>query len=282
MKLSIAGALTGALLLLFACGGGGGDSPAASNEATRASLSQIIGSSDILLHAERNPNGNVWIERYPPAGNSSLEALEGSVEDDVPPHYRRQPSRHGVSRAQSQQTSRPFPNELLEYHRLAGWMSHSAYLVEKVEFSESGVPIAPEIFAYSIGKAATTNPVSGSATWRGVMAGFDTSGSVIRSATEGNPLEGDVVITIGDFSRPAADVQITNFRDVATGRQLRDWGWSNVPVDAGRFRSAGLSGQFYGPNHEEVGGIVSSEGRMLDLDTSAQTEFLGTFGAVRQ
>lgn len=109
------------------------------------------------------------------------------------------------------------------------------------------------------------------------MAGFDIS----NSATEGNLIEGDAIVTIDEFSRPVVDVAFTGLVDRNTGRSRPSMSWSDLPLAEGVFASPGLErefpasnpglvGQFYGPNHEEVGGVF------------VRNQISGAFGASRE
>ena len=121
-----------------------------------------------------------------------------------------------------------------------------------------------QVHALSIGNAPGTNPMAGSATWRGAMIGMETPSE--------SKVTGDAMLTF-DFASNDLDVSMTNIRDRAGG--IYDpLTWTNVPVMNGRFAvGAGddsLSGSFYGPTHEEVGGIFERD------------EIIGAFGASRQ
>ena len=53
-----------------------------------------------------------------------------------------------------------------------------------------------------------------------------------------------------------------------------DMNWEDIPLTSGSFQSGSgsdqISGQFYGPNHEEVGGVFE------------RNQILGAFGAKRE
>ena len=109
----------------------------------------------------------------------------------------------------------------------------------------------------SIGMASDTNPISGSATWRGVMVG----GRIGETADFGDPVRGDATLTY-DFANTDLDVAFTNIRslrDVTVPATYPNMYWQNLAVSNGRFGGGfddpTIEGRFYGPNHEEVGGI---------------------------
>lgn len=102
------------------------------------------------------------------------------------------------------------------------------------------------------------------------MVGRDVS----ASASRGNEIRGNADLTIGDFADPRIDVAFTNISDVDAGRRRADMTWEGVPVRGGGFSTGSdgnsVQGQFYGPNHEEVGG------------TFERDQVMGAFGATRQ
>lgn len=175
----------------------------------------------------------------------------------------------------------------ISYFSYGGWLDHSFFLVAVYNqiINENPLDVREEVFAdmYSIGNATGTNPVSGSATWRGAVAGVDQS----ETDTEGNVILGNATLTIDDFVTPSIDVVFANLRDQTTNGRRADMSWSNLALTNGAFHHNGnpdarisfdipnrtvntLTGRFYGPNHEEVGGVFSRD------------EIAGSFGATRQ
>ena len=95
------------------------------------------------------------------------------------------------------------------------------------------------------------------------------------------------------------DVEFSDIRDETTGADLGGLRWSDLPLRAGSFgidpagaedatvsrhpASSGISGRFYGPNQEEVGGLFGSRAIMLDVagDHAVRVEVSGAFGARR-
>ena len=165
-----------------------------------------------------------------------------------------------------------------------GWMEHSFFLTS-VWNPVSRDPLDPResVFAdvYSIGNASGSNPVSGRATWAGVTVGVDAS----SRSTAGNVIKGDAAVTV-DFANTSVDVALTNLTDTATRASHGDMRWNNLSLRNGAFDHNGglsvgvafadrgsefnsLTGQFYGPNHEEVGGVFIRD------------EIAGAFGATR-
>jgi hypothetical protein len=84
---------------------------------------------------------------------------------------------------------------------------------------------------------------------------------------------GDARIDIDNLSDPDVDVSFTGIRDVTAGTALPDMGWHDVSLIDGAFNdgsSPTISGAFYGPVQQEVGGVFDRDG------------VTGAFGARRQ
>ena len=123
--------------------------------------------------------------------------------------------------------------------------------------------------ATSIGQLSETNPVDGNATWEGVMIG----GRIGETVDFGDPVRGDATLTF-DFADADLDVAFTNIqslRNVEVPATYPDMTWENLAVRDGRFGGGfdepTIEGRFYGPNHEEVGGIFQ------------RSRIVGAFGA---
>lgn len=119
------------------------------------------------------------------------------------------------------------------------------------------------IHSYSIGSSTGTNPVSGSGTWRGVMVGKEAYRRREDDRLIHRFLQGDAELNLYfDLAKLEAEVSFTNIKYLDTGDILDDMSWTQLRVEDGRFRhgvSDGgggmVDGYFYGPNHEEAGGI---------------------------
>ena len=101
-------------------------------------------------------------------------------------------------------------------------------------------------------------PLTGSATWRGDMAGLDANSRAVRGAAE---------ITVADLSDPLADVTLTPRARAAMRRE-------SLPVTGGEFSERlrpddCIRGGFYGREAEEAGGVFERGG------------IVGAFGAER-
>ena len=166
-------------------------------------------------------------------------------------------------------------------HRtLGGWMDHGFFLVETMH---AGRPSEFVYRTYSMGHAENTNPnvsVSGTATWTGIMSGVVTS----HSAETGSFVAGDAVVTVtdpGPASDVSVDVEFSNIVREDSGAEVGDMAWRGLTLNDGGFgtgnvlhnrgggffgeegrgfsRGEGIYGQFYGPSHEEVGGLFNRD-----------------------
>lgn len=106
----------------------------------------------------------------------------------------------------------------------------------------------------SFGNRSGTNPVSGSASWRGVMVG-----AKIRSSGVGAEVIGDAALT-ADLGAASLGLEFTNIAERFSGARSSDIRWQGVPMRSGAFSASGLQGRFYGPNHEEAGGVFERNG----------------------
>ena len=192
------------------------------------------------------------------------------------------------------------------YLALAGWMDHSFFMIET---PHRGIPPGDASLrhryygAYSVGNVTATNPdlgAIGTATWSGAMVGL-----LLTDPDISQPAAfviGDATVTVSDGQQTSdlvVDVEFSNIRDETTGADLGGLRWSDLPLRAGSFgiepvgaedatvsrhpASTGISGRFYGPNHEEVGGLFGSREIMLDVagDHAVRVEVSGAFGARR-
>ena len=126
------------------------------------------------------------------------------------------------------------------------WGEHQTFLVFGVEASAAGRSITA-FSAISGGRFSESNPVGdmGTATWRGAMIGE--SGDKI--------LSGDSTV-VYDFSAVTVDVRMSGIRDWNTPQTYPDLVWEGLSVRNGVFTDGrDIRGSFYGPNHEEAGGV---------------------------
>ena len=231
---------------------------------------RLLQLSDTVIRAQAGPCGTDGeclafvlgglIETHPLRGDTNLSELD--IESQS---YEAVAARGGVSLAKARDDGETFGAS-----SYGGWLSHSFFHVHVNTITTRDITISRSWFpnAYSAGDATGTNPTAamGSATWTGAMVGVDISDSP-RLA---NRVSGDAAISIHDLTLPQVDVDFTNIRDEDTGAAHPDMSWSGLDVASGTFNGRRLRGQFYGPNHEEVGGVFYRSG------------ILGAFGGVRQ
>ena len=167
------------------------------------------------------------------------------------------------------------------YRALSGWMDHSFFLVESMNAER------PSEFFYethAMGTARRDNPdvaVSGTATWSGVMAGVVT----LRAGTPGSFVNGAARLTVTALDTASEASVHLEFSDIVaedTGADFENMSWSDLTLRDGSFgtgnvvhdrgggffaedarqipRGDGIFGQFYGPNHEEAGGLFTRRG----------------------
>lgn len=168
--------------------------------------------------------------------------------------------------------------DMLSYE---GWMQYSTFGAELntithgiIRYGDYQQVLTGERYglAHSSGMATDTNPVDGDATWTGVVIG----GRISQSAPVGIGVRGHATLTY-DFMNKNIDVSLTNVQNSSPemdGKQAYpNMTWQNLPVRDGRFGAdfdaPTLEGRFYGPNHEEVGGIFE------------RNQIIGAFGAKR-
>ena len=156
--------------------------------------------------------------------------------------------------------------EYADVHVYGGWLDHSLFASESVlltsaEFPDRGATV---VLNYSVGFSTEENPsaAEGSARWEGLMIGRD----MRASASRGQVILGDADVTV-DFGATAvtADVAFTDIANVETGEAWGDMAWHGMAVEEGAFarrdaRDDTISGRFYGPNEEEVGGVFERDG----------------------
>ena len=159
----------------------------------------------------------------------------------------------------------------LEGAGYGGWLEHSGFgfFVASGEFT-SGDPEGGVIVQwYSFGDATGTNSTGvGSTTWNGVMVGVDVS----DTESFGNVIQGDAAIVMDDLSGSEVDIGFTNIHDLGAGTSRADMSREGIQAQAGGFTDVDgtIEGRFYGPGHEEVGGIFH------------RGDIFGAFGATRQ
>ena len=266
----------------------GADEPAFADGAVATELEGLADSADALLVSEFRttladgmpvplpticsgatctaPAASALLGSELSLSTSDLSYVDADGDGDT--RFQAVASHRGVSVAHGSGVS-TFSGISITRYGYGGWMDHSFFVVESGEITQ-GPPALQDagvLYSYSAGTAADSNPTpTGGGTWTGVMVGMD-------SMADGNPVQGDALITIDDFSDPMVDVTFTNVYNLVAGTTYADMSWADmVPIDGGFQGGTGartIQGRFYGPSHQEVGG------------TFMHNSILGAFGANR-
>ena len=148
---------------------------------------------------------------------------------------------------------------------MIGELDYSMFLVGTV----SGDPGALPLVYDSAGLFLATNPVEGGARWDGQVAGIESS----AGDSGASMILGDAAVILTDFDDPRVDVIFSRMQDLDTGSSREDMSWLGLRVADGVFfaqdGSSSISGRFYGPQQQEVGG------------TFDRNQIVGAFGASR-
>ena len=183
---------------------------------------------------------------------------------------------NGVSLGQSRHRDDKGTADQIELLTYGGWLTHSAFEIGVFASPSIARPEASLALTLSYGDDAGSNPSESAgmtATWTGVMAGVDMS-----AANRENFIHGEATATV-DFVNSDMDLTFSNLVDLNDANRNSalngmDWTWEDLSLTNGAFQSGSstnqVQGQFYGPNHEEVGG------------TFERNQVLGAFGAARQ
>ena len=145
------------------------------------------------------------------------------------------------------------------------WLDHNAFSTSLTTYYSGAVSdgsYAALVAGYSLGDDSGSRPVGGSATWTGQMTG--------ASLEFQHAVQGDAAVTV-NFARNDAGVAFTNIKDLGARSGLPSMEWSGLAIGTdGRFGASDIRATFYGPNHEEVGGVFE------------RNNIVGAFGAKRQ
>ena len=153
-----------------------------------------------------------------------------------------------------------------DYEAYGGWLEHSLFATRLTLFTDAAGPSrgASIVSGYSLGHSTGENPgaADGSARWEGLVLGRD----MRASAGRGQAIRGDADVTV-DFGAAdvTVDVEFTGIVNIETGAPHDDMAWHGIAVEDGGFarRTAPddtISGRFYGPGEEEVGGVFERSG----------------------
>ena len=130
-----------------------------------------------------------------------------------------------------------------------GWMQYSGFGVSYGTVRGDEPPIDALVSSVSIGEGAGGNPLTGLATWTGAMAGKTRTNDTV---------EGDATISV-DFARVEVDVLFDEIADIESEESYEDLEWRGLDMRDGGFSGDGIEGRFYGPQHQEVGGVFERD-----------------------
>ena len=236
--------------------------PPTPGEQARETRGAIVSGANTLLMGDRlgwfAPDGAVERTKTTCRGDTcavgfiSLSRAGGFGIEDAEIELLRE--RRGVSLAREEGSGTD-----RNYEAYGGWLEHSLFATRLTLFTDAAGPSrgASIVSGYSLGHSTGENPgaADGSARWEGLMLGRD----MRASAGRGQAIRGDADVTV-DFG--AADVTV----DVEfTGAPHDDMRWHGMAVEDGGFAQRNapddtISGRFYGPGEEEVGGVFERSG----------------------
>lgn len=139
------------------------------------------------------------------------------------------------------------------YDALGVWGEYNAATTGAGSTTIKGIAIQFVVPA-SVGYGSTANPVSGGVLWSGAMTGVKFGDSGL-----GAEVSGDAAMAV-DLEGVTLDLAFTNIAELSSGTAVGNIGWQDVPMQGGGFRDDGLDGRFYGPDHEEAGGVFERDG----------------------
>ena len=260
MRITLAIAVLG--LLIAGCGGSPRHKPPDTPEYHAIQdYERIAGSANLLLSTDRINwvPGRIEPERvsveckglYCSVGYSAF-IRANKVYSLVPEEITILADTNGINTG-IEQTISPF-NDL---HSYAGWMEYSFFASTVVLFKHEIDPDqgVTQTYGTIAGNATMTNPVT-EATWTGFATARDHN---IAEDLE-SVVVGDASIAVRIDDEVLADVRLTGLANTATGQAYTDMVFEGMSVTDGEFSryhadDNRLSGAFFGPGHEEVGGV---------------------------
>ena len=209
--------------------------------------------------------------------NGATTSVSLNDPDDDPTYTQVVMTHNGVPIAQTFSRTDAGTPDQSDIRSYGGWLEYSVFAIEVVY--DPGITYEADSIdvvggSYNYGSSSGTNPVSSTdrtATWRGAMVGLG-----YGNFHPGQPFHGEATVTV-DFTDMDLDV---TFSDIVNLHSPSDtplngpqWTWENLHLNSGAFAQGSsanrIEGRFYGPNHEEVGGIFD------------RNEMVGAFGARR-
>ncbi len=142
-------------------------------------------------------------------------------------------------------------------HSYGGWMKHSFFASTAVMWVNDLDPDQGVVQAYGTvtGNSMSTNPTM-EATWTGFVTAKDHNVATDLTSV----VTGDARISVSIDEQVLVDVHLTDMVNDMTSQSYTDMIYEGMPAtddQFGRYHADDdkVSGVFYGPNHEEVGGV---------------------------
>lgn len=165
-----------------------------------------------------------------------------------------------------------YSGDYSDAHTFGGWMQHSLFASTVILYTNDLDPDQGVIQAFATlnGNTTNTNPMM-EATWTGFVSARDSAVSTDMSSY----VTGDARISVRIGEQVMADVHLSDLANVSTGQAYRDVTFDDLVVTGGQFSryqadDNRISGAFYGPSHEEVGGVFDDPQGLV-----------GSYGAAR-
>ena len=293
------------VLALSACGGGnGGPGPEVDGdpEVGGGTAAQAYDKSQIVRIFDAEPAiGNTATYSPDDEGSALVELSEeldkSALRVELPDDYEliQGGAFHGVPVGMTTLSAADSGGDA-DVTKLGGWLEYNYFEARLFgSFDSSTGDDAGGAFAYSIGTLSGTNPTGESVTWKGASVGVDVRPNAAW------PLVGEAVLTV-DYTRyerfedaAAIDIEINDLRRVdGTQASYDDLVFTGVPAYDGEFYDGPITvvpdamntsiplryhvaGAFFGPNHEEVGGVYV----VSPTEDYREQMIVGAFGAKR-
>ena len=241
-----------AALLLASCGGGGpsGPPPPPASDPTIFDTfvagDVLLGAQDRLYRADSLCSGATCTVTY--QGESVTVDLSDIDPSGSTTAVTGQQLRNGVRTGRLASSDGD-----TRYDALGVWGEYNAATTGAGSTTLDGIAIRFVVPA-SVGYASAANPLTGSVSWSGAMTGVRFGDSGL-----GAEVAGDAAMAV-DLVGATLDLEFTNIAELSSGTAVGNIGWQDVPMLGGSFRDDGLDGRFYGPNHEEAGGVFERDG----------------------
>lgn len=163
------------------------------------------------------------------------------------------------------------PGAIWTTSHYGAWLDYSAFETSIARGLKTDNVNVLAAYSISFGQRTPDDapPLQDGATWEGMMLGHT------RGPNAVDALQGDATIAF-EFDAMTVDVLFSNITYVTTGADFRggDIPFNGIQVGNGAFTdrtaTAHIAGRFYGPAHEEVGGVFT------------WPTALGAFGARKQ